>query len=132
MKGDAMRRRDVITLLGSAAAGWPLAARAQQPAMPVIGFLNSASRDGFSPDQMRELHEGLRQSGFVEGRNVLVEYRWANNEYARLPELVNDLIRRRVAVITANAPAAAVAKALTTTIPIVFSAEVDPIAARLV
>jgi len=127
-----MRRREFITLVGGGAAAWPIAARAQQPQMPVVGFLNSRSRDDFSDDDMREFHQGLSQLGYVEGRSLLIEYRWADNQYARLPQLVADLIRRSVAVITANAPAAAVAKAATTTTPIVFGAEVDPVAAGLV
>jgi putative ABC transport system substrate-binding protein len=121
-----MRRREFITLL-SGAATWPLAVRAQQPAVPIIGFLNPQSPEGFA-GPMRGLRQGLKEAGYVEGENLTVEYRWANSQIERLPALAADLVRRRVAVIVTTGgplPAHAV-KAATTTIPTIFNVAGDP------
>jgi putative ABC transport system substrate-binding protein len=126
-----MRRRELITLLGGTAA-WPLAALAQQPAVPVVGFLHSASPDG-NADRVRLFRQGLKEVGFVEGQNVAVEYRWAENQVERLPALADELVRRPVTVIAvAGQPATFAAKAATTTIPIACIVAEDPVRLGLV
>jgi len=130
-----MRRRDFIVGLTGLAGAWPLQARAQQPAVPVIGFLNSySSSDAFAQYFLAAFHQGLKQAGYVEGQNVAVEYRWAGNEYERLTALAAELVSRPVNVIAtgSSSVAALAAKTTTTTIPIVFLMGGDPVKLGLV
>jgi putative ABC transport system substrate-binding protein len=127
-----MRRREFITLLGGGAATWPFAARAQQPVMPVIGYLNPTPPD-LSGDRLAAFRQGLKDTGYIEGENVSIVYRWAGNQSDRMPELASELMRRKVSVIAASTPPAALAaKAASKTIPIVFLVPEDPVKFGLV
>jgi putative tryptophan/tyrosine transport system substrate-binding protein len=127
-----VKRRDFIKVIAGSVAAWPLAARAQESAIPVIGFIRNTTRDD-SADLLKAMHQGLRQTGYVEGRNVAVEYRFADNQLDRLPTMAADLVRRQVAVIVAGGDASSfAAKAATTTIPVIFSTGFDPIEIGLV
>src|SRR5215472_7467370 len=126
--GEAMRRREFIAFVGCTAAAWALPARAQQSAMPVIGFLNSASPQPFAK-YVAGFRTGLKETGYIDGQNVTIEFRWAEGHYDRLPEMAADLVRRKVAVLvsTGGEPSVLAAKAATTTIPIVFTTGSDPV-----
>src|SRR5262249_41798151 len=126
-----MRRRAFITLIGGAAA-WPLAARAQQPTIPLVGHLGPTSL-AITPGRLRGFHQGLKEAGYIEGDNLAVEYRWAEGEYERVPTLALELVRRQVSVIVTGANAATLAaKAATATIPIVFILAEEPVSLGLV
>lgn len=125
-----MRRREFITLLGGAAM-WPLRARAQQKAIPIVGFINSASPKSYAPN-VKGFLEGLKEAGYIEGRNVSIEYHWAEGQYDRLPAMAAELVRHNVTMIVANTPAAPIVKAATATIPVVFLTGEDPVGSGLV
>jgi putative tryptophan/tyrosine transport system substrate-binding protein len=131
MQSGQLQRREFISLLGGTAAAWPLAARAQRPKMPVVGLLNSRA-PGDDSQLLAAFRRGLNEAGYVDGQNAAIEYRFADNQYSRLPALAADLVGRHVSVIFANGPAARAAKAVTTEIPIVFAAGFDPVEAGLV
>src|SRR5262249_44774641 len=133
MQFDRLKRREFISLLGGTAA-WPLAARAQQPAMPVIGLIDVRSPDTLMEDRLRAFRQGLKDTCYVARENVAIEYRWAENQMGRLPELTAELVHRQVAaIVTTGGPAAVLAaKAATTTIPIVFVVAEDPVRLGLV
>src|SRR5262244_4298758 len=125
-----MRRREFVTFVGGAAV-WPLAARAQQPATPVIGFINGSSATAYAA-YVQAFIRGLAETGYTVGENVAIEYRWAEGHYDRVPDMVDDLVRRRVAVLAPNTPAAHAAKRAAGTIPVVFFTGEDPVASGLV
>src|SRR5262245_37153577 len=133
MPFDQLHRREVITLLGGAAAAWPIAARAQRPAMPVVGLLHPGWPDSYT-QALAAFQKGLNELGFVDGQNLAIEYRWAGNEYAQFPSLAADLVRRQVNVVAVlgNTAGTLAAKAATPTIPIVFAIGGDPVALGLV
>jgi putative ABC transport system substrate-binding protein len=132
MRPNHLRRREFIALLGGAAAAWPLAARAQQPGRPVIGYLTTRA-PGEDLHLLAAFHQGLKEAGYVEGQNVAIEYRYAENQYERLPALAADLVRRSVDVLVApGSPVAVAAKAATATTPIVFLVATDPVKFGLV
>jgi putative tryptophan/tyrosine transport system substrate-binding protein len=126
-----MRRREFIAALGGAAAAWPLAARAQQTGMPVVGFLNSAALGNYVP-MVAAFRQGLKEAGYIEGQNVAVEYRWAEGQYDRVPVIALEFVDRRVAILVANTPGVLVLKAAITTTPIVFTTASDPVQIGLV
>ena len=127
-----MRRRKFLGLLGGAVAAWPASARAQQPAMPMVGFLRSGDGPEHEPHRVTAFRQGLKEAGFVEGQNVAIEYKSAEHQTDRLRLLVADLLRRHVTVIFGNTPAALAAKAATTMVPIVFASGDDPVRNGLV